>query len=226
MNLKAPLAELFATFTLIFIGGGSIMIDALLRAQGDSGIGLLGIAVAHGLALAIGASATMNVSGAHINPAVTLAFLSIGRINASMAGLYILFQLIGAAIAGYLLLYTFPGAETGANTLGTPALTVPTGAGLVLEAVATALLVFGIYGTAAGSKAPKGLGGFGIGLSVAFLILAIGPLTGAAMNPARHFGTALASQFFDNLWLYWVGPVIGAVLGMQLFSRILEDKRP
>lgn len=79
-----------------------------------------------------------------------------------------------------------------------------------------------IYGTAVGSKAPQGIGGFGIGLTIAMLILAIGPLTGAAMNPARHFGTAIVSGHLDNIWLYWVGPIIGAIISFQIFSRIFE----
>lgn len=221
-NTRSALAEAIGTFFFVFIGGGSIIIHQM------TGSGLISIAIAHGLALSIAVSATMNISGGHINPAVTIGFLVAGKIEAGKAGTYIVAQLLGAALAGYLLLGFFPADAGAAVNLGTPALgegVSPT-MGLGIEIVTTFFLMWGIIGTAAGNKAPGGLGGFGVGLTLALVILATGPLTGAALNPARHFGTALAAGYFDNIWVYWLGPITGGIVGINLLLRILspEDK--
>ena len=223
MNIKVGpcLAEFFGTFTLCFIGAGSIIINQI------EPIGLLGIAAAHGLALAIAVTATMNVSGGHINPAISLGLLLIGKCKPLDAFSYIVYQMLGAAFAGLLLFLFFPHTAAVAAAYGTPALGAGTsaGAGLVLEIVATFLLAMAVYGTAVSSKAPKVVAGFGIGLTVMFLILAIGPLTGAAMNPARHFGSALFSGQIGYQWLYWLGPVIGSALAFQVFSLAFEEEK-
>jgi aquaporin Z len=101
---------------------------------------------------------------------------------------------------------------------------VSVGAGIALEVIATFLLAMAVYGTAVGSKAPQGMAGFGIGLTVTFLILAIGPLTGGAMNPARHLGTAVFGGQIGSIWIYWVGPVIGGILGFLVCSRVFENE--
>ena len=219
---KSYLAELFGTFAFVFIGAGSIIVNNLPGIE----IGLLGIAVAHGLALSIAVTATMNTSGGHINPAVTLGLCSIGKCKLSTAVGLIISQLTGAALAGFLLYSIFPMDVAKGVSYGTPMLGdgVTTKVGLMIEGIATALLAMAIYGTAASSKKPEGIGGFGVGLTVASLILVIGPLTGAAMNPARHFGVALFSGQFPEQWLYWLGPVIGAVVGFKIFSCVFEDK--
>lgn len=219
MNIKASLAELIATFGFCFVGAGSIIIDA----HTGGSLGLLGIALAHGLALFVMVSATLNVSGGQINPAITIGLILSGKENLQQGVANIVAQLIGAAVAGCLLNATFPDAL--ATNVGVPAMGegVDTGTGLTLEIVGTFILALAIYGTAVGSKATKSIAGLGIGFTVGALTLALGPLTGAAFNPARHFGSALASGSFDNIWIYWVGPIIGAVIGFQIFMRILED---
>jgi glycerol uptake facilitator-like aquaporin len=100
------------------------------------------------------------------------------------------------------------------------------GTGLGIEILTTFFLMWGIIGTAAGKRAPSGLGGFGVGLTLGLVILATGPLTGAALNPARHFGTAIASGHLDKIWIYWVGPILGGIIGINLLLKILspEDK--
>ena len=218
-RIKASLAELIGTFTLCFLGAGSIIIDA----HTGGGVGLLGIAAAHGLGLAIAVTATMNISGGQINPAVTIGLLVIKKIKPGDAVFYIVAQLIGASLAGLVLLL-FPGEASDQVAHGTPKLAegIDVGTGIVLEIVATFLLAMAVYGTAVGSKAPAGIGGFAIGLMVAADILAIGPLTGAAMNPARHFGTALFGGELAGSAVYWIGPILGAVLGFLLFRSILE----
>ena len=219
MNIKASLAELIGTFGFCFVGAGSIIIDA----HTGGSLGLPGIALAHGLALFAVVSATLNVSGGQINPAITVGLVLNGKESPQQGVANIVGQLIGAAAAGFLLKATFPDALT--TNVGVPAMAagVTTGNGLTLEIVGTFLLALAVYGTAVGSKATKSIAGLGIGLTVTALNLALGPLTGAAFNPARHFGSALAAGAFDNIWIYWVGPIVGAIIGLQIFSRILED---
>ena len=216
------LAEALATFMLCFIGAGAIVSDAAF-----DGIGLLAIAVAHGLALSIAVSATMNVSGGHINPAVTVVMLVTGRIDGRSAAAYIVSQLAGATIAGAAVLLIFNGIPGGADAvaatgLGTPApgAGVSAGTALLTEIVLTALLVFAIFGTAVDPRAPK-IGGFGIGLAVAADILMGGPISGASMNPARTFGPGLVGGVWSAHWVYWVGPIIGALIAGLLYHHLV-----
>jgi aquaporin Z len=221
-HLKPVVAELIGTFFLCFAGAGSIIANYY---SGGS-LGLTGIALAHGLALSIAISCTMGISGGQINPAVTIGLMAIGKESICRGVRLILAQLTGAAIAGALLVLLLPSEAVDAVGLGTPALVddIGLGAGIALEAIGTFMLAFAVYGTAVGSKAPKGLGGFGIGLTVAFSIMAIGPFTGAAFNPARHFGTALFSGQIGMNWLYWIGPVLGSVVAFVIAHWALEDK--
>lgn len=217
---RSATAEAIATFFFVFMAGGSIIVDQM------TGTGMVSIAMVNGLALSVAITATMNISGGHLNPAVTIAFLMAGKIEMAKAGAYILAQLVGAAAAGFLLSVFFPTEAGMAVHLGTPALGegVSLTKGLGAEIVTTIFLMLAIVGTMAGRKAPAGLGGFGVGLTAGLIILATGPLTGAAMNPARHFGTALASGHFDNMWIYWLGPIIGAGVGLNLLLRVLSPK--
>ena len=222
VTTRSAVAEGIGTFFFVFIAGGSVIVDQM------TGSGIVSIAMATGLALSIGITSTMNISGGHLNPAVTIGFLVAGKIEMVKAGAYILAQLVGAAMAGFLLWVFFPVEAGSAVHFGTPALGegVSFTRGLGIEIVTTFLLMLAFIGTLSGRKAPAGLGGFGVGLTAGLIILTTGPLTGGAMNPARHFGTALASGYFDNIWLYWLGPVIGAVLGISLLLRVLSPKNP
>jgi len=217
-------AEAIGTFMLIFIGAGSIITDKLFH-----GAGLLPIALAHGLALSIGVSATMNVSGGHLNPAVTIAALATGRIDLKNAIAYIISQIAGATIGGFLLLtiYTsIPGGHDAivATGLGTPA----PGAGVtpmtafLVEIALTFLLAFAIFGTAVDKRAPK-IGGFGIGLMIAGDILLGGPISGASMNPARTLGPAIAGGVWTAHWVYWAGPIIGALIAAFLYDYVIME---
>ncbi|MCK6484958.1 MAG: aquaporin [Phycisphaerae bacterium] len=225
-DFKACLAEAIATFALCFIGGGSICVDAML---GEHGPGLLGIALAHGIVLSIAVTATMNVSGGHVNPAVTVAMLATGRIAPLKAGLYILSQCAGGAVAGMLLMTIARGVldpaaaramlDTG---LGTPAFDtskIAASTAVIIEGVLTFLLLFAVFGTAVDPRHPN-VGGFGIGLMVGVDILVGGPLTGAAMNPARAFGTGIiggTADFWGQQWVYWIGPCAGGVLAAAAY---------
>ena len=190
--------------------------------------GLLQIALAHGLVLALMVSAAMNVSGGHFNPAVTTALLVARRITPTIAGVHILAQLIGALAAAWALKMTMPTAVFAATQGGgqSIALDVTMTQAILLEAIATFFLMFVIYGTAVHVNAPR-IGGLAIGLTIAADILAIGPLTGASMNPARSFGPAIASGVLTGQVVYWVGPIVGAIAAAMLWEfGILRDVDP
>jgi len=219
--VKPLIAELIGTFAFVFIGAGSIITNTLTQGA----IGTLGIALAHGLALSIMITVFAATSGGHINPAVTIAMLVTRRIAPLLGLLYIVAQLVGATLAGLLLRAVYPQAVWQAAQLGTPTLApgVSFGTGVLVEAVLTFFLLLAVFGTAVDPRAPK-IGGFGIGLTVAVDILVGGALTGAAMNPARVFGPALAANFWHDHYVYWLGPLIGGALGGLVYGLFMERK--
>lgn len=224
-SLKAPLAEFIGTFFLCFAGIAAILSNT--SAVGG-GLGIVGIALAHGLALSIAVSSFGGVSGAHVNPAVTAGMLATGRISAPNAGIYVLFQLAGATAAAAICKAVFPAAAVADANLGIPlpAAWASTATVATLEFVMTFLLMTAVFGTAVDErgKAVK-IGGFGIGLTVTFDILAGGAVTGASMNPARSFGPA----FMQNYWtwhpLYWIAPIAGAVAAALVYEHLILDKK-
>ena len=209
-------AEFVGTFGLVFIGGGAIMAAELVR----NPAGITQVALAHGLILALMVTATMRVSG-HLNPAVTLGFLVTKRIEPVMAGVYIIAQILAAILAAYALKGLFPAAVGASTRLGGQSISieVSTLQAILLEFIATFFLVFVVFGTAVDPKAPK-VGGFAIGLTIAADILAIGPLTGASMNPARSFGPAVASGIFEGQVVYWIGPILGGIAAALIYEAL------
>lgn len=222
-HTRALLAEAAGTFWFIFIGAGAIIADA-----NGSGGGLLTIGLANGIALAVAVSAFGALSGAHFNPAVTFALAVVGRHPWSRVPTYVVAQLAGGLLAGFALrsIFDFALAAIDTTRLGTPALAngVSVPVGIAVEAILTIFLVWAVYGTAVSPLAPR-IAGFGIGLTVATNILMGGPLTGAAMNPARHVATAVPAMFFDNWYVYWLGPLLGAAIA-ALSIRYVFAPRP
>ena len=208
-------AEAVGTFLFFFIGAGAVVVTTV---AGPGGPGLVGVALAHGLALAVLVSALAAVGSGHFNPAVSFALWVAGRMTAARVGMFVVAQLAGAVVAGLVLRGLFSPAAWGPTKIGTPALGSGIGpaAGIAIEAVLTLLLVLVVLGTAVDSRAPQ-LGGLAIGLAVAADILMGGPLTGAAMNPARWFGPAVASGALDNWYVWWVGPLAGAAVAGLLY---------
>lgn len=207
-------SEFIGTFALVFIGGAAIINSKMP----NSGVGLLEVAVANGLVLAVLVSALMRVSG-HFNPAVTVGFAATRRIAPFMAGIYLAAQITGAIIAAYALMGLFP-PEVFALARGggqSVSLDITTGRAIWLEAVATFFLVFVIFGTAVDPHAPR-VGGFAIGLAMTADILAIGPLTGGSMNPARSLGPAVVTGIFEGQVVYWIGPLIGGTIAALLYD--------
>ncbi len=220
-------AEFVGTFALIFFGAGSICADQLLKSTNQGSLGLLGIAVAHGLAIGIMVSAVGHISGGHLNPAVTIGFWVTRRISTFGALLYWVSQLAGAIAAAYLLRAVIPDDTWRAVALGTPDLArdFSRTAGMVVEGVMTFFLVFVVFATAADERGAFGkIAGFAIGLTITMDILMGGPLTGAAMNPARAFGPALAAQHWVNHGVYWVGPLLGGVVAGWLYDTLYLKK--
>src|SRR4249920_2443009 len=220
-TFRPCLAEFLGTFYLCFAGIAAILCTT--PAVGAN-FGLLGIALAHGLALSIAVSAFGGLSGAHFNPAITSGFLVTGRIKPGLAAAYIVAQLLGATTAAGCCRFIFPADAVMQANLGIPlpAAWATTGVVLTAEFIMTFLLMTSIFGTAVDErgKAVK-IGGFAIGLTVAFDILAGGAVTGASMNPARSFGPALEMMHWEWHWAYWVAPIAGACVAALVYDHVL-----
>jgi MIP family channel proteins len=216
--LKQCVAEFVGTFTLIFVG-----IGAIANNTPGAGLGLLGVAFAHGLAIAVMVTATGAISGGQLNPAVTFGLLIGGQMDLKKSVAYWISQLAGATVAALLCrrLLGIAAVAGGTPDVGTiNGVPISTLHAIVIEAVLTFFLVFVVYGSAVDARAPR-IGGLAIGLTVALDIMFGGPLTGAAMNPARTFGPALASGHWNNHIVYWAGPLIGGALAGVIYGRFL-----
>jgi len=218
---RRAVAEALGTFGLIFFGCGAVVVSSLPGAS----YGLLGVALAHAVVLSVMITATMAISGGHLNPAVTIGLLSVKRIDAKTAGVYVLAQLVGAALGALTLRLVFPSGVVRVGTLGTPVLAnaMTMMDGILLEAVLTFFLVSAVFGTAVSSDAPK-VGGFGIGLVLLFDILIGGTMTGSAANPARAFGPALVSGTWYAQPVWWIGPILGGIAAAWLWDKVLLKK--
>ena len=220
---RALTAEAIGTFALCFIGILSINLDAITGAEGTAS--LVTVAFAHGLTIAVMVAALGALSGAHFNPAVTAGFVATGRMAPVRGAQYVGAQVAGAALASLLLAFLF-GREVVAA--GTPAVAnnVDPVGGAVVELVTTFLLVLVVFGTAVDDRAPKSLFPLAIGLTVVMDIMATGPITGAAMNPARALGPALVGGMWEAHWVYWVGPLLGSIAAAFLQHRFFLAQAP
>jgi aquaporin TIP len=220
--LRRSIAEAIGTFGLTFIGVGSVA----AKYYPDANYGVYGIATAHALVLAVMVSATMAISGGHINPAVTVGLLVARRTTPQTAVAYIIAQLVGAVVGALAIKAIFPIGVTRPIALGTPAIAsnIQLSQAIALEAILTFFLVSAVFGTCVNSEAPK-VGGFAIGLVLWFDIIVGGPLTGAAMNPARAFGPALVAGQWVAHAVYWVGPILGGIVAALLWEHVLLPPR-
>jgi aquaporin Z len=214
--------EFLGTCIFIFIGAGAIITNQF----SNGAVGLVGIAIAHGVMLSVVISAFGGISGGHFNPAVTFGVMVSRRISVVLGLQYMAAQLIGGVLAGLLLHVVFPSELCATVHLGTPAVAsgVSLGTAMLIEAILTFALVTSVFGTAIDPRAPK-IGGFGIGLTVLVDILVGGPFTGAAMNPARAFGPGLVAGFWENHWVYWVGPLLGGGLAGFVYEYLIMEKK-
>jgi aquaporin Z len=215
--IQRGVAEAVGAFALVFIGAGSIAV------AGPADGGLVGVALAHGLVIAVMVSAVGHISGGHFNPAVTLGFLLTKRMAPSLAGVYWAAQMLGGLLGAILLTLLLPNELTDPVALGTPALGlgIGAGAGVVIEAILTFFLVWVIFATAAD---PRGsfvaVAGLAIGLTITLAVLMGGPLTGAAINPSRAFGPQLVAGFWDDGWLWYIAPLLGGGLAALAYEHL------
>jgi MIP family channel proteins len=219
-------AEFFGTFALIFFGAGSICADQFLRSGGQAGVGLLGIALAHGLAIGIMVTSLGHISGGHFNPAITIGCWVTRKISTFDALAYWVAQLAGATAAAFLL-RLLPVDVWGPVQLGTPGLAsgISRANGMIFEGIMTFFLVFVVFATAIDSRgAFNKIAGFAIGLTITMGALFGGPFTGAALNPARAFGPALAANHWTNHGVYWIGPLAGGVAAGWLYNTLFLSK--
>jgi aquaporin TIP len=236
--LRRGFAEFVGTFTLVFAGAGSILtfgklFASALAAGGGTqitGLGLVAVAFAHGLAIAVMVSALGHISGGHFNPAITFGFLLTRRLAPLLALVYWVVQFVAAVAAAGLLHWIFTARERDAVQLGAPAL----GAGIshwqgfVIEIVLTFFLVWVVFASAADPGGTfKSIAGLAIGLTITMDILMGGPLTGAAMNPARAFGPELVQNDWTNAWVWYAGPLVGAAIAAVAYDMLyLGPLRP
>jgi len=212
MNRRPLLAELFGTFALVFCGTGAIVINEV---QGGA-ITHVGIALTFGLIVLALIYALGDISGCHLNPAVTIGFWLAGRFPATQLGPYVVSQCAGALLASTTLRLLFPTA----TTLGA---TLPAGPGwqsFVLELILTFLLMVVILCVSTGAKEKGIMAGVAVGAVIALEAMFAGPVCGASMNPARSLAPAVVSGRVAELWIYLVAPVMGAALGVALFQQL------
>ncbi|KAK8525965.1 hypothetical protein V6N13_017042 [Hibiscus sabdariffa] len=219
-SMRATLAEFLAATIFVFAGEGSILaIDKMYRDTTTTPARLVMVALAHGLALFAAVASSINISGGHVNPAVTFGALLGGRISVVRAVYYWVAQILGAIVACLLLRLT-----AGMRPAG---LTVASGVGelrcMILEIVLTFGLVYTVFATAIDPKRGSlgTIAPLAIGLIVAANILVGGPFDGGAMNPARAFGPALVGWRWDHHWIYWVGPLIGGGFAALVYEYVI-----
>ncbi|MEX2203240.1 MAG: aquaporin [Actinomycetota bacterium] len=222
-SARAAVAELVAAFALVFIGAGASIMSG-------SGLDLTGVALAHGLVLAAMIASTAHLGGGLANPAASVALWVAGRLTTTRAAVLVVAEVLGAVAAAFLLRYLVPESAFTSASGGTPLVfsTVPAGKAIVIEAVCTFFLVFAAFALLVdGRGSSKTAAAFAVGAVYAVGIMAFGPLTGAAMNPARWLGPAFASGSWSDWYVWMVGPVSGAVIAAVLYSALfLRDRSP
>jgi aquaporin-4 len=228
VNLRAWLAEAIGTYALVFFGPLSIILSVAYFGSVLTIPSLVVIALAHGAAIGLMVYTFGHVSGCHINPAVTISMLVTRRINIKDGIGYIISQLIGAVVAAATLKVILPdlGDKVHFGTQGGPSAILhnSVASGFAVEAILTFFLVTVIFMTAVHKKAPAGMYGLAIG-GMIFLIHLVGvPLTGSSVNPARTFGPALISGFWDYHWMYWAAPITGAIIAGLIMNYIFVKK--
>jgi MIP family channel proteins len=215
---RRSLAEGFAAFALVFAGCGAIVADASY----GGALTAVGVSLVFGLIIMVMVYATGHLSGAHINPAVTMAFTITRHFPPRDAVAYVVAQVAGAVLGALLLLAVWPDqpAEVGATVPS-----VGVGSALIYEVVLTAFLMFVIMAVATDTRAVGAAAAIAIGGTVGLDALFGGPVSGASMNPARSFGPALASGEWTDFWIYLVGPVIGAAVGAIAY-QVVRGEHP
>lgn len=215
-TIRQAVVEFIGPFALVFLGVSSILVS-----NGD----LVAVALAHGLAIGLMVAAAGHISGGQFNPAVTVGLVATGKVPVVRGAIIIVSQLLGAVVAALAVVAIFPAAQRDAIELGTPMVAdgFTVGAVFLAEAIMTFFLMFVIYGTAVDKRGAKAIAPLAIGLIISAGVMALGPVSGAAMNPSRAFGPALVQNFWSDQWVYWVAPIVGALVASFLYNYLLME---
>jgi aquaporin Z len=227
-------AELVGTFALVFFGTGAAVIAGKTTAAGLSGVGLLGIALAFGLSVVVMCYAIGNITGCHINPAITIAMLVAGKINFSNALAYLIAQFAGAVAASFalmMILKGLPGFEMGEWALGANGWgpgyqnEFSTVSAFTTETILTFLFLFVIFG-ATSKWGNSTMAGLAIGLTLVLIHLVAIPVTGTSVNPARSFGPAIfaGGKALSQLWLFFAAPILGGVIAAVVWKALDKNQ--
>ncbi|MGC4192298.1 MAG: MIP family channel protein [Thermomicrobiales bacterium] len=215
--VQRMMAEVIGTFLLVFIGCGAVVTNTV---NADGASGLISIAFAFGFALMVIVYTIGRISGAHVNPAVTLSLAATGKFPMTEVVPYWVAQLVGSLIAAGVLRLTFGNVAN----LGTAAPTDTVMKAFVVEVAMTAVLVFTIYGAATDKRAPAAAAGLAIGGALLLNILVAGPISGGSVNPARSLGPAIISGHLSDIWIYLTAPFIGGLIAAFAFEAIRNDR--
>lgn len=220
--ISQAIVEFIGAFALIFLGAGAI----IMTSASVAGANLVAIALAHGLAIAVMIAAAGHISGGFFNPALTIGAAITRRMTPQRAGIYVAAQFAGAIVAALALQVIFKPSQYDPVQLGTPAVgfNVAVGSALLAEVIITFFLMFVVFGAAIDAKGANIIASFAIGLTISAGVFAMGDVSGAAMNPARWLGPALVQGYWDDGWIYIVGPVVGAALAALLYNYFLLER--
>lgn len=228
MGRQAYIAEFIGTFALVFFGSVSVTIFLPVLGLSSPASSFIGIAFAHGIILMVMVYSIGYISGCHINPAITITAVALRKLEVDDGVAYLVAQVLGATSAGWVHALILPG--NGSLTkfglpLPSPAIGQSDAVAVAVEMIITFFLMFSVYAVLYTDKVPSGASGLLIGMTLTADILIAGPLTGGAANPARALGPAIASGTYGSLWIYWVGPIIGALLAGFVYQYLLTAKR-
>lgn len=228
MGRQAYAAEFIGTFALVFFGSMSVIVFFPVMGYSSPQSSFLAVALAHGLILMVMVYAISWISGCHINPAITITAVALRKMQVSDGVAYMLAQVFGAILAGVLDFVIQPG--NGANIMfGLPepmrSIGQSEGVAALVELIITFFLMLSVYAVLYTEKVHPAASGLLIGMTYAADVLIAGPLTGGAANPARWLGPAIASMDFNSAWVYWVGPIVGALLGGFTFEHLLMPSK-
>lgn len=230
MGRPAYVAEFIGTFALVFFGSVSVTVFVAVLGLSSPTSSFLGIAFAPGLILMVMFYAIGYISGCHVNPAITITAVALRKLDVDDGIAYIVAQVLGATVAGLAHWVILPeigssvqfGAPAPSNVIGQSA-----SMAVLIEAIITFFLMFSVYAVLYTGKVPAGASGVLIGMTLTADILIAGPLTGGAANPARALGPAIAAGSYGTLWVYFVGPIIGALLAGFVYQYLLlQEGRP
>lgn len=228
--VRKIVAEFLGTFAIVFIGAGAICADRYLQLQTQATFGPVGVALAYGLGVAVMVTAFAHVSGGHLNPAITISLWVMRRSGTLQSIFYLLAQLAGSIAAAYLLAAVLPETAWATVGLGTPDLApdITRWRGMVLAGAMAFVIVLVYFASVLDERGAFGrLGGFAVGLAVMVDVLVGAPFVGAsAANPARAFGTALASRHWHNHGVFWIGPLLGGIVAAVIYDRFFMGDQP